>query len=590
MSACAGCDVEANGRIGHTQSQIALTGGLQAAKTSAAQIETSPDSLSFVDSWQAQLAALDADSATAGRGDRTRHTVSPFPPQKGTGTNSGEVVNKDELHLISGRSEPVQPIVSAGISDKITEDARITSGELALKRAPGAGRNASRHRSMEEFIKPRKPVSSEGAISMQVVAAGISLPAPTTEQFQTSVSSAITGRGFSGEESVLNLPANMHDLIHSNSVLPLAEPARVSLPSVTDSKASAAQEAMVAENFQADFSAVIQESKNAQAANAMSDVATGDIKINQGVQNSAVIAGTNLGQSTGSVQIPQATIQSTDSIPFRTTDDLTPRVRHNSSDAVQAIPQQGNEESARAQQSLSAVSVNELNVPDRKMRRPGTVHGSVMQQPEPDKHTPLSTIDSSVTVATTVSTGTLHSEVFSGAATAPARNHIMTPDRPGIQETMSALDADAGADSGHVVWTHAACMHAEAGYQDPVLGWVGVRAEVSRGALHATVVPQTSEAAQALGGHIADLHTYLAENHTPVETLSLAGFGGSAQQSPGQGSGRGAHHGTGDQTGQNNVLESTPDFRPTARSITDLVDHESPLIAAHGSMYISVVA
>lgn len=599
MSACTGCDVEANGRIGHSQSQIALTGGLQPAKTSAAQTETSTDSLSFVDSWQVQLAALEADSATVGRGDQTRHTTSLVRPQKEAGANTCEVPNKDGLNLISGRSEPTQIVANAGTIDKRTTDARVTSGELALKRVPGSGRSANRHRSVEESIKPRKPASIEGPIPTPVVPAGISLPAPTNEPLQNSVSLENTGGRAYSKESVLNTPATIGDLVHSNLSLPLAEHAGVSLPDGPDSKTSAAQEARVAENFQADFSAAIQESKNARAANETRDAATGDIKNYHGVQDGAVVADPNVGQSTGSVQMPQASRQSTDSTVFRTTNNLIrtqslasrsgnimQAVAQPSSGAVQTIPQPRNRESARAQQTLSLVSANELCVPDRKTRRPGTVFGFAMQRQELDKLTPHSMTESSVTD----STRPLHLEVISAAAIAPARNHTPTPDRPSIQETMNALDASAGTDSGHVVWTLPERMHAEAGYQDPVLGWVGVRAEVSNSALHATVVPQTSEAAQALGGHIAGLHTYLSENHIPVETISLAGFGGSAQQSPGQETGRGAHHGTGDQAGQSNVLESTPDLRPIVRSITNSVDQESPLTAAHSSTYISVIA
>jgi flagellar hook-length control protein FliK len=108
-------------------------------------------------------------------------------------------------------------------------------------------------------------------------------------------------------------------------------------------------------------------------------------------------------------------------------------------------------------------------------------------------------------------------------------------------------------------------MQAEAGYQDPALGWIGVRAEASGGAVHATLVPQSSDAAQALSGHMAGLHTYLAENRTPVETLTLASFSGDSQHFTGQNSG---HHDTGQNSGQGNASEPALQSQSMTRPIT----------------------
>jgi hypothetical protein len=95
---------------------------------------------------------------------------------------------------------------------------------------------------------------------------------------------------------------------------------------------------------------------------------------------------------------------------------------------------------------------------------------------------------------------------------------------------------------------NAGSHRAEAGYQDPALGWVGVRADSSGGQVHATLVPGSADAAQALGGHLAGLHDYLAEVHTPVESLTLAnpesrevatGAGQDQNQGMNQGAGQG---------------------------------------------------
>ena len=108
-------------------------------------------------------------------------------------------------------------------------------------------------------------------------------------------------------------------------------------------------------------------------------------------------------------------------------------------------------------------------------------------------------------------------------------------------ETFAAIDA--GTRVGTPGWIHAGGQTAEAGFQDPALGWVGVRADMSGGGVHASLVPGSAEAAQALSGHLAGLNAYLAEQHTPVATLTLAAPSGSgleagAGQSMQQGAGQ----------------------------------------------------
>ena len=109
------------------------------------------------------------------------------------------------------------------------------------------------------------------------------------------------------------------------------------------------------------------------------------------------------------------------------------------------------------------------------------------------------------------------------------------------QETFATLDA--GTSVGTPNWIHAGGHQAEAGFEDPALGWVGVRADLSGGSVHAALVPGSTEAAQALSGHLAGLSTYLAEQQTPVATLTMAapgtsgtetGVDQSMQQSAGQ--------------------------------------------------------
>ena len=128
-----------------------------------------------------------------------------------------------------------------------------------------------------------------------------------------------------------------------------------------------------------------------------------------------------------------------------------------------------------------------------------------------------------------------------------------------LQNTFSALEPGAQNDSSAFSRTGAGRMQAEAGYQDPALGWIGIRAEASGGAIHATLISQSSDAAQVLGGHVAGLHSYLAENHTPVEKLSLASFGGNTQQFAGHHSGQEAQQDTGQNANQRHTPEAVPE-------------------------------
>ena len=110
---------------------------------------------------------------------------------------------------------------------------------------------------------------------------------------------------------------------------------------------------------------------------------------------------------------------------------------------------------------------------------------------------------------------------------------------------------DTGSGVGKPNWVHAGGQRAEAGFEDPELGWVGVRADLSGGVVHAALVPGSAEAAQVLSAHLPGLSTYLSEQHAPVATLTMettdgsgAGTGQSMQQNADQNTGQNASAGT----------------------------------------------
>jgi hypothetical protein len=116
----------------------------------------------------------------------------------------------------------------------------------------------------------------------------------------------------------------------------------------------------------------------------------------------------------------------------------------------------------------------------------------------------------------------------------------------GEAETFSSLDG--GGLPGKGVWVHAGSRQAEAGYEAPALGWVGGRAELDAGQVHAVLVPGSASAAEALSSQVAGLNSYLAERHGGVGTVTVASPGNGAM---GMDSGQGREAGHSGAGGQN---------------------------------------
>ncbi len=115
-------------------------------------------------------------------------------------------------------------------------------------------------------------------------------------------------------------------------------------------------------------------------------------------------------------------------------------------------------------------------------------------------------------------------------------------------ETFAALDGQSA--TGREAWIHTGAQRAEAGFQDPELGWVAVRADGSGSGIHAQLVAGSTDAAQALSGQMAGLKAFLVEHRTPVETLTLTTSGGGTDSSSDGGAGAPMQQGAGDQTGR----------------------------------------
>jgi hypothetical protein len=186
----------------------------------------------------------------------------------------------------------------------------------------------------------------------------------------------------------------------------------------------------------------------------------------------------------------------------------------------------------------------------------------------------------------------LHSDSFNGV-----HGNVAMPGSGSAQgqETFEALDS--GSQRTGAVWTRTEAHTAEAGYQDPTLGWVGVRAEIEHGGVHAAVVPVSDSASQALSGHLSGLSSYLAERHVPVETLSVSA---PESQLDGQGAatqgGNKGGHGANDQSqpsARQNAPESERTYTPDPPARTAEVGLSTPssqVDRSRNGAHISVIA
>lgn len=176
-------------------------------------------------------------------------------------------------------------------------------------------------------------------------------------------------------------------------------------------------------------------------------------------------------------------------------------------------------------------------------------------------------------------------ELKSSAGTAAPSSAAASPDS---HDPFAELDS--GTTPASPSWIRAGAHSAEAGYQDPSLGWVGVRAEVSGGDIHASLVPGSADAAQVLSSHLAGLNSYLAEQHAPVATLTMST---SAESQRDAGAGQGAqqqeqNHGSGAQT---QPATAAPASTAAARTAATADSDSGPIETVNpASRYVSVMA
>jgi hypothetical protein len=245
--------------------------------------------------------------------------------------------------------------------------------------------------------------------------------------------------------------------------------------------------------------------------------------------------------------------------------------------------------------SLSSVSDAETVKPQIAAARAGSGPGSVRVNRSVDSQLNPATVDG------------MHGQLNGAAAgSAVVRDTAsVLPSNPGpgasaqiassmsTADTFSALDGASG--SMRPTWIHAGAHQAEAGFEDPALGWVSVRAGVNAGGISAVVVPGSTDATEALGAHMAGLHDYLAEQHSPVETLTL---GMAVNSGTDAGLSQGMQNQGQQQSAQDNTANAPAmsSIQPAARAAvptqaTHMSSDESPAVQlGSGGRHISVMA
>jgi hypothetical protein len=159
-------------------------------------------------------------------------------------------------------------------------------------------------------------------------------------------------------------------------------------------------------------------------------------------------------------------------------------------------------------------------------------------------------------------------------------------------DPFSALDERPG--SGSITWTHAGKQQAEAGFHDPSLGWVAVRADLHSGGVHAAVLASSSDSAAVLGSELAGLDAHLHEQQIAVSSFTVADAASqSMNQSMQQDMNHGAGHNNSGDARQNRPALDNQASSGASTSTSSLTVHHAAVFsqpAAVGGTHISVMA
>ena len=161
------------------------------------------------------------------------------------------------------------------------------------------------------------------------------------------------------------------------------------------------------------------------------------------------------------------------------------------------------------------------------------------------------------------------------------------------RDTFAEMDTETAVQP---TWNHAGVNKAEAGFHDPSLGWVTVRAQLGSAGVHATVVPASGVAGQTISDRLTSLGTYLTDHHTHIDSWAVVAPENS-QMTPGAFQhGEAIGQGTGGQGRGSGQLERRADEAPPSSTESLAAGKESEELAgmevrnAETGRYISLTA
>jgi|GEM_PF-5597213 len=221
-----------------------------------------------------------------------------------------------------------------------------------------------------------------------------------------------------------------------------------------------------------------------------------------------------------------------------------------------------------ADPSVAVAMKRAIAQPDPVTDRDTTSPSRVNAGPVLPEHAgnPLGTMPASIAVREEHSAAAYGAEIAPQPALGTSASQVHQSER--LREPFAAMDAAATGPASQ--WTFAGSHRAEAGFQDPSLGWVSVRAQEGGGAIHAAVVPASDIAAQVLGAHLAGLNAHMASQYEHLSPVTLSSpDAGLINQNPGE------HPAQrdGPDTGQNGQKQEQNNSQPPR---TDAVLRTSP--------------
>ena len=179
----------------------------------------------------------------------------------------------------------------------------------------------------------------------------------------------------------------------------------------------------------------------------------------------------------------------------------------------------------------------------------------------------------------------------SAGASTVTPSHMSSSNSAG-KDLFAALDGDRPSLAPS--WIRSGTHNAEAGFQDPQIGWVTVRAHAESNGVHAALVPGSMDAAESLASHLSGLSTYLANHHASVQSLTISPAEARwSEQSSAQPMDYGTAEGSRQERQSGTGAEADPNSGQStfaAASVQRSAGIEPPAVAPRESRYISVVA